>query len=181
MSLLIGLGILIVIVFMAISYYNGFVKLSERVKNAFGQIDVILQQRYDMIPNLVEVVKGYAKHEKETLESVINARNKGLGATPEEKLKNSGELSSALSRLLVLTENYPELKANTNFLKLQDELKDIETKIKYARQSYNDVVTMYNQKIKMFPGVLFAKIFGYTEKEVFKVEEEGKKAPKIQF
>ena len=152
--------IIVFILVVTIVYQNRFVTLHERVKNAWSQIDVQLQKRIDLIPNLVETVKGYAQHEKETLDAVISARNRYAAADGiDEKMKASGEISGLLGRLMAISESYPDLKANTNFLDLQKQLKDIEDKIGFARQFYNDTVTSYNQAIKMIPGNIFAKIF----------------------
>jgi len=144
--------IVIILLFIFIGIYNGLVGLRNQVKNAWAQIDVQLKRRYDLIPNLVETVKGYAAHEKQTLENVTNARNmaqslSGGGAGVAERAKAEGELSSALSRLMVVVENYPNLKANQNFLALQEELTSTENKISFSRQFYNDTVLKYNNKI----------------------------------
>ena len=162
--------------------YNGFVKLHQKVKNAWAQIDVQLQKRIDLIPNLVETIKGYAGHEKGTLEAVINARNKYVTAgTVGEKIEAEGQLGAVLTKFMALTENYPELKANTNFLELQGQLKEIEEKIGFARQFYNDTVTDYNEAIRLFPGNIIAGIFNFKEEALFKATEEAKVAPKVQF
>ena len=180
--LLVILGLVILLVLTGIGYQNKFVKLQERVKNSWSQIDVQLQKRFDLIPNLVEVVKGYATHEKETLERVVDARTHYTTAgTVDEKIKASGELGSVLSRLMMVSESYPELKANTNFLDLQNQLKDIENKIGFARQFYNDTVTAYNQAIRMIPGNIFAGMFNFKEEPLFKVESEVREAPKVKF
>ncbi len=180
--LLIILVIVILLILIGIGYQNKFVKLHERVKNAWSQIDVQLQKRFDLIPNLVEVVKGYASHEKETLERVIAARTHYTTAgTVDEKIQASGELGSVLSRLMMVSENYPDLKANTNFIDLQNQLKDIENKIGFARQFYNDTVTSYNQAIKMIPGNIFAGMFNFKEEPLFKVDMEVREAPKVKF
>lgn len=180
--LLVILGLVILLVLIGIGYQNKFVKLQERVKNSWSQIDVQLQKRFDLIPNLVEVVKGYATHEKETLERVVAARTHYTTAgIVDEKIKASGELGSVLSRLMMVSESYPELKANTNFLDLQNQLKDIENKIGFARQFYNDTVTAYNQAIRMIPGNIFAGMFNFKEEPLFKVESEVREAPKVKF
>ena len=174
--------VVIVLILLAVSYQNKFVKLHERVKNSWSQIDVQLQKRLDLIPNLVETVKGYASHEKTTLEAVISARTRYTTAsTVDEKMKINGEISGLLSRLMVVSEQYPDLKANVNFLDLQKELKDIESKIGFARQFYNDTVTAYNQAIKMIPGSIFAGIFKFTEEPLFKAAEGAGEAPKVKF
>lgn len=180
--LLVILGIVVLLVLVGIGYQNKFVKLHERVKNAWSQIDVQLQKRFDLIPNLVEVVKGYATHEKETLERVIAARTHYTTAgSVDEKIQASGELGSVLSRLMMVSESYPELKANTNFLDLQGQLKDIENKIGFARQFYNDTVTSYNQTIKMIPGSIFASMFNFKEEPLFKIESGVREVPKVKF
>jgi LemA protein len=174
--------VIVLLVLLTVSYQNKFVKLHERVKNSWSQIDVQLQKRVDLIPNLVETVKGYATHEKETLDAVISARTRYTTAsTVDEKMKASGELSGLLSRLMMVSESYPDLKANVNFMDLQKQLKDIEDKIGYARQFYNDTVTSYNQSIKMIPGSIFAGIFKFTEEPLFKADEGAKEAPKVKF
>lgn len=174
--------IIILIVLLGIVYQNKFVRLHERVKNSWSQIDVQLQKRFDLIPNLVEAVKGYSTHEKETLEAVISARTHYTTAgTIDEKMRASGELGSVLSRLMMVSESYPDLKANSNFLDLQNQLKDIENKIGFARQFYNDTVTTYNQAIKMIPGSIFAGIFKFKEEPLFKIEDEVKVNPKVKF
>ncbi|HOK81332.1 MAG TPA: LemA family protein [Clostridia bacterium] len=165
-----------------ITTYNKLVKLRARVKNAWAQIDVQLKKRYDLIPNLVETVKGYAKHENEVLTQVTRARASVGGAqTTAEKIEANKELTGALSRLLVVAERYPELKANTNFMDLQNQLKDIENKIAYSRQFYNDTVMNYNQKTEMFPSNIIAKIFKFKPEVYFEVNVEEKEAPKVQF
>lgn len=180
--LLIILILVVLLILMGIMYQNKFVRLQERVKNGWSQIDVQLQKRFDLIPNLVEVVKGYATHEKETLEKVIAARTHYTTAgTIDDKIKASGELGTVLSRLMMVTESYPELKANTNFIDLQNQLKDIEDKIGFARQFYNDTVTAYNQAIRMIHGSIFAGIFNFKEEPLFKVESEVREVPKVKF
>lgn len=179
LTLIIVVGIVIA---LTVSYQNKFVKLQERVRNSWSQIDVQLQKRMDLIPNIVETVKGYASHEKETLEAVISARNRYVTASGiDEKMKINGEISGLLGRLMAVSESYPDLKANVNFLDLQKQLKDIEDKIGFARQFYNDTVTSYNQAIKMIPGSIFAGIFNFREETLFKAEEGAKEAPKVKF
>lgn len=181
-TIIVILVLIVLLILMGIVYQNKFVKLQERVKNSWSQIDVQLQKRFDLIPNLVEVVKGYASHEKETLERVIAARTHYTTAgTIDEKIKASGELGSVLGRLMMVTESYPELKANANFMDLQNQLKDIENKIGFARQFYNDTVTAYNQAIRMIPGNIFAGIFNFKEEPLFKVEAEVREVPKVKF
>ena len=141
-----------------------------------------LKKRADLIPNLVETVKGYAKHEKGTLEDVIKARNTYLSAgTPDEKMKSGGELTQALNKLFALAENYPELKANENFLDLQSQLKEVEDKISYARQFYNDTVLMYNNKIEMFPSNFIASLFHFAKENFFEASEDERKNVEVKF
>ena len=176
------IAVLVILVIYFISVYNSLVKLNNNVKEAFSTMDVYLKKRWDLIPNLVETVKGYAKHEKETLTDVIEARNKFQSATtPEEEMKASGDLNKALSRLMVLTESYPELKANENFLQLQGDLKDCEEKISFARQFYNDTVLSYMNKIEMFPSNIIASMFNFKKADYFEAGEEAKTAPKVSF
>lgn len=170
-------------VFSTIAIYNNLVALKNQVKNAWAQIDVQLKRRHDLIPNLVETIKGYAKHEKETLEGVIEARSRALGAgSVEEKAKAESGLSSAISRLLLLVENYPDIKANRNFQSLQEELTSTENKIAFARQSYNDQVYFLNNKIQMFPSNIIAGFFKFTEEKMFELEDKTEReAPKVSF
>lgn len=176
------LAIVLLLVIFVISNYNSLVKLRNNVKDQWAQIEVLLKRRADLIPNLVETVKGYTKHEKDTLEAVINARNRMVSATtPEEEMKASGELTGALNRLFALTESYPDLKANTNFVDLQANLKDTEDKISYARQFYNDSVLKYKNKLEMFPSNLVAMIFGFKSEAFFEASEEDRKNPQVKF
>lgn len=180
--LIIIVVIILLLVFYVISAYNGLVSLRNMVKDQWAQIDVLLKRRADLIPNVVETVKGYASHEKETLDAVINARNKAVSAnTPEAEMKASGELTQALGRLFALTEAYPDLKANTNFLKLQDELKETEDKISYARQFYNDAALKLKNKVEMFPSNIIAGMFGFKAEPFFEVAEADKEVPKVKF
>ncbi|NPV88337.1 LemA family protein [Coprothermobacteraceae bacterium] len=174
--------VLLAVVLLVIGMYNRLVQLKNRVQNAWHQIQVQLQRRHDLVPNLVETVKGYAEHEKETFERVIEARSKAIAAqTPAELGKAEGELSQALSRLLAIVENYPQLKANENFLRLQEELTATENKVGYARQAYNDTVMFYNQTIQMFPYNLLAGMLGFKPAEYYQAEEAAQAAPKVQF
>ncbi len=167
---------------ITISIYNKLVKLRSRVDNAWAQIDVQLKKRYDLIPNLVETVKGYAKHEKETLENVIMWRSKATGAaTTEDSIEANKGLGQAVGRLLVACENYPELKADKNFLSLQADLKDIENKIAMTRQFYNDTVMNYNQKRELFPSNIIANIFKFKAAPYFQADEASREAPKVSF
>ena len=179
---LIVIGIIVIIVAYLASTYNVLVKLRNMVKDQWAQIDVHLKRRADLIPNIVETVKGYASHEKDTLEAVINARNKAVAAkTTEEEIKANGELTGALNRLFALAESYPELKANTNFIDLQNTLKDTEDKIAYSRQFYNDAVLKYKNKIEMFPTNIVAAIFSFKPELFFEASEAEKEVPKVQF
>ena len=162
--------------------YNKFVQMDVGIKAAWSQVENQLQRRYDLIPNLVESVKGYAKHEKDVLIEVTNARSKvgGAGNVPD-KIAANNELSGALSRLMVVVERYPDLKANQNFLKLQDELAGTENRISVERMRYNDAVKIYNQSIRTFPANIVAGMFGFKEAAFFKVDEVAKAAPKVKF
>ena len=177
--------ILIVVVVLALyvmSAYNGLVKERNKVKTNWAQIDVVLKRRNDLIPNLVETVKGYATHEKETLDAVISARNSYMSASlPEEQMKAAGEVSQALNKIIALSEAYPELKANENFKELQKELTQTEDKITYARQFYNDSVYGYQNKLEMFPTNIIANMFGFESYSYYEVDESEKQAPKVKF
>lgn len=176
------LVIVVVIAMWVASTYNSLIELRNKVKDQWAQIDVHLKRRADLIPNLVETVKGYAKHEEGTLEAVINARNKAVSAkTPEEEMAADNELTGALTRLFALTEAYPELKANTNFMDLQNNLKDTEDKISFARQFYNDVVLKYKNKLEVFPSNIVASIFKFKPEPFFEASEADKEVPKVQF
>ena len=176
------LGVVALIVLFFVSTYNGLVKLRNKVKDQWSQIDVLLKRRADLIPNLVETVKGYAKHESETLEAVMKARASYASAnTDSEKVEASNELSKQVSRLLAVAEAYPDLKANTNFLNLQEQLKEIEDKISYARQFYNDSVMVYNNKIQMFPSSIVASILGFKAEAFFQAAEQERENVKVEF
>lgn len=175
--------IVIVLICMFISYYNKFVKGKNSVEESFSSMDVYLKKRYDLIPNLVETVKGYAKHEKETLTAVIEARNIAAGSnTIDDKIKNESALNGALKNLFVVVEKYPELQANQNFLSLQNDLRAIEEDIANARKFYNAKVKSYNNSIQVFPGLLFAKMYHFTKFEFYVVDDEKeRKNIKVQF
>ncbi|HON59043.1 MAG TPA: LemA family protein [Smithella sp.] len=185
-TLLIVLAVVAVVVISAYAFfagnYNKFVQLDQAVKSSWAQVENQLQRRYDLIPNLVETVKGYAKHEKDVLIEVTNARAKvgGAGTVPD-KIAANNELSGALSRLLLVVERYPDLKANQNFLHLQDELAGTENRIAVERMRYNEAVKIYNQTIKSFPANLLAGLFGFKEASFFDAPKEAKTAPKVQF
>ena len=174
--------IVVVIILWAISTYNSLVSLRNKTKDQWAQIDVQLKRRFDLIPNLVETVKGYAKHETDTLKKVVQARNTYLAATtPEDQMKADGELNSVISKLFALSESYPDLKANTNFANLQSELTTTEDKISYARQFYNDDVLKYNDKIEMFPSNIIAKMFGFKTGTFFNVNESERENVQVKF
>ena len=181
-ALIIILVVVALIVIWLIGAYNSLVVLRNKVRDQWSQIDVLLKRRSDLIPNLVETVKGYAKHESTTLEAVVAARNKLVAAPSKEaEMEASGELTGALNRLFALTEAYPELKANQNFMDLQNNLKDSEDKISYARQFYNDAVLKYQNKIEMFPTNIVAGMFGFKPEKFFEATEAEKENPKVQF
>lgn len=179
------IGIVVIMIVMMIATYNSLVRLRNQVKNAWAQIDVQLKRRYDLIPNLVETVKGYTTHERETLEAVTRARNVAQQATSSgagERSKAESELSSALARLLVVVEAYPDLKANRNYLALQEELTSTENKISFSRQYYNDSVLTYNNKTQMFPSNIMAGMMGFKMEEFFEVTvAEERAVPKVSF
>ena len=182
MVALIIVVILVVIVGFVIATYNELVQLRNKVKNAFSQIDTQLQRRFDLIPNLVETVQGFASHEKELLENVTASRSGYINAgTNQEKLAMNNQLTAGLRSLFAVAESYPELKSNTNFLNMQEELSDTEDKIMYSRQFYNDAVTMYNNKIQMFPGSIIAGMFGFTEEALYDADEKANEAPRVKF
>ncbi|MRX81811.1 LemA family protein [Eggerthella guodeyinii] len=180
--LIIILVIVVVLVVAVIGLYNNLVKLRNMVDNAWAQIDVQLQRRLDLIPNLVETVKGYAAHESGTLEEVTKARTAVMNApTPEGKMQADGILTGALKNLFAVAEAYPDLKANTNFQQLQAELSNTEDKISYMRQSFNDTVMKYNTAIQTFPAVLIAGMMGFKERDSFDATAGAEVAPKVQF
>ena len=180
---LIVLGIIIVIILIIfLGYFNKIIRLENRIDNSWAQIDVQLQRRTDLIPNLLETVKGYMKHERETLENVTKARASLMKAqTPQENIEADNMLSGALKTLFAVAENYPDLKANQNFLNLQDELTHTEDKVAYARQHYNDTVLAFNNTIETFPGVIFARLLAKQEKEMLKIPVASREAPKVSF
>ncbi|HHW69261.1 MAG TPA: LemA family protein [Tenericutes bacterium] len=181
-----GLIIFLVVVFLIVMYvistYNLLVRLRNMVKDQWAQIDVLIKRRADLIPNLVETVKGYAKHEKDTFEAVISARNKAMSATTtESEMEANGELTQALGRLFAIAEAYPELKANTNFQDLQNNLKETEDKISFARQFYNDAVLSYKNKLEMFPSNIVANLFNFKSEPFFEATGTDREVPKVQF
>ncbi|MGH8675406.1 MAG: LemA family protein [Burkholderiales bacterium] len=189
------LGIVVVLAFWAVSIYNGLVQLRNRFKNSFAQIDVQLKRRYDLIPNLVETAKGYIKHERETLEAVIKARNQavtaagaasanpGNPAAMQGLAQAEGALTGMLGRLFALSEAYPDLKANQNMLAIQEELSSTENKVAFSRQAFNDSVMEYNTKRESFPDAIFAGMFGFSAAELLQATEsaEERKAPQVKF
>lgn len=174
--------VLVVLGLMIVPSYNKFITLEENVEQSYAQIENQLQRRLDLIPNLVSTVKGFASHEQEVIENISDARSKLAGASgPEEQADANNELSGALSRLLVVVENYPDLKANENFKQLMDELAGTENRISVARQDYNEEVAVFNTKTKRFPGKMIASIFNFEEKEYFKADAAANEAPKVDF
>jgi len=183
-AILIGLLVAVIAVFgWAIGIYNGLVKLRNQVKNAWSQIDVQLKRRHDLIPNLVETVKGYATHESGTLQAVTEARAKAVSADGvADQGKAEGELSSALGRLMVVVESYPDLKANQNFLGLQEELTSTENRIGFSRQHYNDSVMTYNTRTEVFPASVIAGMFNFERESFFELDSEAEReVPKVSF
>lgn len=182
-TLIVLIVIIAVIALFLISIYNSLVKLRNRVKNAWSQIDVQLKRRHDLIPNLIETVKGYMTHERDTLENITKARSQAVAAeSVGEKAKAEGELTRSLGKFNLVVENYPDLKANQNFLSLQEELTSTENKISFSRQNYNDQVLFYNNKIQMFPSNIVAGMFKFNVEEFFEIEDEKEKeVPKVSF
>lgn len=173
---IIVLAVVVLLVLWLVSSYNGFVRLRNKSEEAFSAMDVSLKKRYDLIPNFVETVKGYAKHEQDTLQAVINARNMAMNAnSPEQKITNDNALSGTLKSLFALTESYPDLKANQNFLSLQNQLSRIEEEIAGSRRYYNGVVNKYNTKTEMFPGNILASLFGFKRKPLYEVNSEAER------
>src|SRR3982751_1997727 len=182
LALIIVLVIVALLVILVIAAFNGLVRLRNRVDNAWAQIDVQLKRRYDLIPNLVETVKGYAAHERQTLEAVIEARNMAMSAQgPAQQAQAENMISGALKSLFALQEAYPDLKANQSFLNLQEELTGTEGRIAYARQFYNDTVQRYNTKIQTFPTAVIAGMFHFTQREYFEIEESSRETPQVSF
>ncbi|MFQ6036097.1 MAG: LemA family protein [Sedimentisphaerales bacterium] len=174
------LGLLIIFV---IGMYNALIRRRNQVDNAWSQIDVQLKRRHDLIPNLVETAKGYMKHERQTFEAITQARSQAMGAkTVSEASKAEGALGEALSKFMLVVENYPDLKANQNFLSLQEELSSTENRIAFARQNYNDQVLFFNNKIQMFPSNIIAGTFGFGKRDFFEIEIAAEReAPKVSF
>lgn len=183
MVLWIVLGVIVLLVLYVIGIYNSLIGSKNQVKNAWSQIDVQLKRRYDLIPNLVETAKGYVKHERETLEKITEARSRAMSATGvSEKSKAEGVLSDAVSKFFVVVENYPDLKANQNFLTVQEELRSTENRIAFSRQNYNDQVLFFNNKIQMFPSNVLAQSFNFMLEPYFQLEDKAQaQAPKVSF
>ncbi len=183
---LIVLAVVVVIIFLLFSSikgtYNSLVTMDENVNEAWSQVENVLQRRYDLIPNLVETVKGYASHEREVLTEVTKARaSVGQANTRSEQIESNNQLSSALSRLLVVVERYPDLKANQNFIRLQDELAGTENRIAVERRRYNEQVRNYNQKVRQFPTNIIAGMFGFEKRPYFEAPDAAQEAPKVDF
>ncbi len=180
--LLVVLGLVVVLVLWVVLTYNGLVRSRNQIENAWAQIDVQLKRRYDLIPNLVETVKAYAAHERETLDAVIRARNAGIGASGvKEQAAAENQLTGALRGLFALSEAYPDLKANSNFLNLQEELTGTEGRVAYARQYYNDSVYRYNTKIQSFPAVVLAGPLHFSQREYFEADDESRGPVQVRF
>jgi len=181
--LLVIAAIVVVLVFLVIGMYNSLVRLRNQVDNAWSQIDVQLKRRHDLIPNLVETAKGYMQHERQTFEAITDARSKAMGAgNVSESSKAEGGLSQALSNFMLVVENYPDLKANQNFLSLQETLTSTENKIAFARQGYNDQVLFFNNKTQMFPSSVIAGMFNFTKRDFFEIESPAEReVPKVSF
>jgi len=182
-TIIVIIGIIVVLLLISIGIYNSMVSLRNKVDNSWSQIDVQLRKRYDLIPNLVETVKGYAEHERETLEAVISARKMGIDAgNIKDQAKAENMITGALKSLFALSENYPNLKADQHFSRLMEQLSGIESNIAYARQFYNDMVMRFNTRIQTFPGNIFAKIYRFTDKDYFEIEEpEAREPVKVEF
>ncbi len=181
-GIIIAIGIIVILGLILISNYNSIISSSEEVDNKFATIDTYLQRRADLIPNLINTVKGYTQQEQEIVKSITDAREKMVGATSvSEKAEANNELTSALNSLMVIVENYPDLKSSQNFIQLSDELAGTENRIATARRDYNEAVKEYNLKIKKFPTGIIAKMFGYGAKEYFQASDESQEVPNVQF
>ena len=183
MALIVVLAVIAFLVFFVVSMYNSLIRLRNQVKNAWSQIDVQLKRRHDLIPNLIEAVKGYMVHERETLQNITNARTQAMSATTiEDKSKAELKLTDAMTKFNLVVENYPDLKANQNFLSLQEELSSTENKISFSRQNYNDQVLYYNNKIEMFQSNILAGMLNFAKEAFFELEDKGERAvPKVSF
>lgn len=176
------IGIVVLLIVYIIALYNSFVQLNNKVDEAFSTMDVYLKKRWDLIPNIVETVKGYAKHEKETLEKVISLRNSAYeNMSDEEKIKANEQLTSGINKIMALAEAYPDLKANENFKDLSNQLTKVEEDIANSRKYYNGVVRIYNDKVKMFPSNIFAGLFGYKAKKMFETDAAERENIKVEF
>jgi len=182
-ALIIVAVVLVLLIAFVIGAYNALIRLRNQVDNSWSQIDVQLKRRHDLIPNLVETAKGYMKHERGTFEAITNARSQAMGAkTVSEASKAEGVLGEALSKFMLVVENYPDLKANQNFLAVQEELTSTENKISFARQSYNDQILFFNNKIQMFPSNIIANMFNFTKRDFFEIEAPAEReVPKVSF
>ncbi len=182
-ALIIAAIVLVLLIIFTIGAYNALIGLRNQVNNAWSQIDVQLKRRHDLIPNLVETARGYMKHERETFEAITNARSRAVGAkTVAEASKAEGALGEALSRFMLVVENYPDLKASQNFLAVQEELASTENKISFARQNYNDQVLFFNNKIQMFPSNIIANMFNFSKRDFFELESAAEReVPKVSF
>ena len=182
-GLLVVVGAIVFAAVFVIGIYNALIRLRNQVDNAWSQIDVQLKRRHDLIPNLVETAKGYMEHERGTFEAITEARSRAMGAnTPAEAGKAEGALTDALSKFMLVVENYPDLKANANFLSLQETLTSTENKIAFSRQGYNDQVLFYNNKIQMFPSNIIAGMFNFGKRDFFEIENEAEReVPKVSF
>jgi LemA protein len=181
-AIIVIVAIVVLLILVFVVQYNGLVRLRNRIENAWSQIDVQLQRRHDLIPNLVETVKGYAAHERETLDRVVQARNQAVSAQgPAAQGQAENVLTGALRQLFAVAEAYPDLKANQNFLNLQEELTSSEDRVAYARQFYNDSVLKYNNKIQSIPSNIIAGMFNFQEREYFEGEEQARDVPRVQF
>lgn len=181
MYIYILIAIVILIIIYAFTLYNSFVKLNNKLKEAFSTMDVYLKKRWDLIPNIVETVKGYAKHEKDTLKEVVELRNSAYDKmSNDEKIKTNEQLSSGISKIMALAESYPDLKANENFKDLSNQLTKVEDDIANSRKYYNGTVRIFNNKVEMFPSNIFASIFGYKSKKMFEVSEKERENVKVE-
>jgi len=182
-ALIIVVAVIVLLIVLIIGIYNALIRLRNQVDNSWSQIDVQLKRRHDLIPNLVETAKGYMKHERQTFEAITQARSQAMGAkTVSEASKAEGALGEALSKFMLVVENYPELKANQNFLSVQEELTSTENKISFARQSYNDQVLFFNNKIQMFPSNIIANVFNFAKRDFFELEVAAEReVPKVSF
>jgi LemA protein len=182
-ALIIVAVVVVLLVIFVIGAYNALIRLRNQVDNSWSQIDVQLKRRHDLIPNLVETAKGYMQHERGTFEAITNARSQAMGAkTVTEAAKTEGALTEALSKFMLIVENYPDLKANQNFLSVQEELTSTENKIAFARQSYNDQVLFFNNKIQMFPSNIIANMFNFGKRDFFELESAAEReVPKVSF